>query len=317
MGVDPDVAVLHDVGDLARIVGGELESLRSSQGLLAARVGLLENGQLPVDPVRPEGLLYSSDLDGWELWTAYGPGRNETYGDGNNSLHHHHPNQLSDGWSDKVSLSATDYGEGVEKRFLSGALSTREKGWFFGFGDAPTAATIRFAADVLLNEFSHAVWYALWLRGKGGAGVHEVDMLEAFTAQTGVGKVTQIVHSAGAVNFLRAPWPFPDFDAGVTHNVWFECDRPGVSGPHAHIRMGIDDITYLDAQDTRSDRWWADDYGWDLIAQIQLGGNWVGDPRSPYAGFLQNGRTGKPVSEVPSWDGQSVMEFGNVMVTAR
>ena len=29
--------------------------------------------------------LYDSDLDGWRLWTAYGPAVNERYGSGNNS----------------------------------------------------------------------------------------------------------------------------------------------------------------------------------------------------------------------------------------
>ena len=130
--------------------------------------------------------LYDSDLDGWRLWTAYGPAVNERYGSGNNSKHWHDPAYVVASGKARI-LRAVDTGVGKEKRFMSGCLSTREapggRG-FMRFG--PGVDFLRFEFTVSISDWNHAVWPALWLRGDGGASVHEIDVLEGFTAQVGV-----------------------------------------------------------------------------------------------------------------------------------
>ena len=314
-----DLEVLN-VGNRTLDLDAEADALRVEIVDLESRLLFLESAPEPEpepdpDPERPEDILYDSDLDDWAIWSVYGPDNNETYGSGNNSLHYHSPTEVIE-TEDGVILTGTDFGEGVTKRFLSGAISTRETGVRFGFGDLIYGEGIRFAFDVTIDEYSHAFWPAIWLRGKGGSGVHEVDILEGFTAQTGVDRVTQIIHSDGKVNHIKAPWPYGELPAGKRCTVWYECFAPDIYGSKAQVRMGIDDVVNVDTQDSRSDGWWSDDYWWDCIAQIQLGGNWVGDPRKPYDGTLQNGNTAyaKPVSQVPSWDGDSNMTIHRVVV---
>jgi hypothetical protein len=264
-------------------------------------------------------VLLDTDADGWALWTTYGPGMNEKYGTGNQSKHHHHPSCVVSNVNERI-LEAVDRGAGERKRYQSGCLSTREaqggKG-FLRFSEG--VSSLRFAFDVTVSDWNHAVWPAVWLRGVGGAGVHEIDVLEGFTAQTGPDLYRFAVHSAGKINLIRDPVPGTPLKSGVRATVWAEVHRPGTLNPTcAVIRAGIDGRTTVEAPDSNTAAWWKDDYGWDLIVQQQIGGNWVGDPDiNPYAGFLQNGRRGKPPGEVPSWSGRSTLTVHRVQVIAR
>lgn len=268
-----------------------------------------------------EGLrvLHDTDRDGWDLWTAYGPRMNETYGSGNKSKHYHDPAYIVNDGNARI-LRAVDTGAGQAKRYRSGCLSTREatggRG-FFRFAD--DIYSIRFEFDVTISEWNHAVWPALWLRGVGGASVHEIDVLEGFTAQTGADLYRIAVHSGGKVNVLRDPMPGTPLKAGQRAVVWAEVFRPGTLDPAlAVIKAGVDDTVRVSAPDPHTASWWRDDYGWDMIVQEQIGGNWVGDPDiNPYNGLLQNGRTGKPPAVVPSWDGDSSMTVYSVKVVAK
>lgn len=261
--------------------------------------------------------LYDSDLDGWRLWTAYGPAVNERYGSGNNSKHWHDPAYVVAFGKARI-LRAVDTGVGKEKRFMSGCLSTREtpggRG-FMRFG--PGVDFLRFEFTVSISDWNHAVWPALWLRGDGGAGVHEIDVLEGFTAQVGVDLYRIAVHSAGKVNVLRDPWPGTPLKAGRKACVWTEIHRPGTLDPKlAFIRTGVDGTVTVAKGDPNTAGWWKANYGWDMIVQQQIGGNWVGDPEKPYQGKLQNGEPGLPASEVPTWRGDSSMTVYRVKVTA-
>lgn len=267
-------------------------------------------------------VLLDTDADGWELWTAYGPGMNETYGSGNNSKHYHHPSRVLTSGSARI-LEAVDTGAGQPKRYQSGCLSTREApngAGFFRFAD--DIRSLRFEFDVTVSDWNHAVWPACWLRGVGGAVVHEIDVLEGFTAQTGTNIYRFAVHSAGNVNVIRDPWPGTPLMPGERATVWVEIHRPGtLHATDAYIRAGIDSTTTVSAPDPYSAQWWADEYGWDLIVQQQIGGNWVGDPDVPYTGFLQNGQPGRPAEEVPTWQlatdgGYSTLTIHRVRVIA-
>ncbi len=267
-------------------------------------------------------VLHDTETDGWALWTAYGPGMNETYGAGNNSKHHHDPNRILAEGNARV-LEAVDLGVGEPKRYRSGCLSTREAPdgtGFFRF--AHDVRSLRFAFDVTISDWNHAVWPAVWLRGVGGAGVHEIDILEGFTAQSGTNLYRIAVHSAsslgGSYNTLHDPWPGTPLLPGVRATVWAEIHRPGsLNATQAFVRAGINDTTRVNTPDPHTEKWWTDAYGWDLIVQQQIGGNWVGDPDvNPYTGTLQNGQPGKPPSEVPSWSGISSMTIHRVLVTA-
>jgi len=268
-------------------------------------------------PAGGERVLLDTELDGWSLFTAYGPGMNETYGVGNNSKHHHHPSRVLTDGSARV-LEAVDTGEGQPKRYQSGCLSTREApngSGFFRF--ANDVRRLRFEFDVTISDWNHAVWPACWLRGVGGASVHEIDVLEGFTAQTGTNIYRFAVHSAGNVNAIRDPWPGTPLAADERATVWVEVHRPGtLHATLAHIRAGKNDTVTVSQPDLHTALWWADDYGWDVIVQQQIGGNWVGDPDLPYTGFLQNGRDGKPASQVPTWNGYSTMTIHRVRVIA-
>lgn len=261
--------------------------------------------------------LYDSDLDGWRLWTAYGPAVNERYGSGNNSKHWHDPAYVVASGKARI-FRAVDTGVGKEKRFMSGCLSTREapggRG-FMRFG--PGVDFLRFEFTVSISDWNHAVWPALWLRGDGGASVHEIDVLEGFTAQVGVDLYRFALHSAGKTNVLRDPWPGTPLKAGQKAYVWVEVHRPGTRDPErAFIRTGIDGKAMVEAADPNTAGWWKEGYGWDMIIQQQIGGNWVGDPEKPYQGKLQNGEPGLPASEVPTWRGDSSMTVYRVKVTA-
>ena len=261
--------------------------------------------------------LYDSDLDGWRLWTAYGPALNERYGSGNNSRHWHDPACVVASGTARI-FRAVDVGAGQAKRFRSGCLSTREAPDGKGFMRfAPGADCLRFEFTVSVSDWNHAVWPALWLRGDGGASRHEIDVLEGFTAQTGVDLYRFALHSAGKTNVLRDPWPGTPLKAGQKACVWVEVHRPGTRDPErAFIRTGIDGKAMVEAADPNTAGWWKEGYGWDMIIQQQIGGNWVGDPEKPYQGKLQNGEPGRPASEVPTWRGDSSMTVYRVKVTA-
>lgn len=261
--------------------------------------------------------LYDSDGDGWRLWTAYGPAVNERYGTGNNSKHWHDPAYVVASGKARI-FRAVDTGVGQAKRFMSGCLSTREASGGRGFMRfSPGIDFLRFEFTVTISDWNHAVWPALWLRGDGGAGVHEIDVLEGFTAQVGVDLYRFAVHSGGEVNVLRDPWPGTPLKAGRKACVWVEVHRPGTLDPNlAFIRAGIDGTATVEAADPNTAVWWKANYGWDMIIQQQIGGNWVGDPEKPYQGKLQNGTDGLPASEVPTWKGDSSMTVHRVKVTA-
>ncbi len=263
-------------------------------------------------------VLLDTDQDGWSLWTAYGPGMNERYGSGNNSRHYHHPSRVLVDGTARV-LEAVDTGEGEERRYQSGCLSTREApngAGFFRF--AEDKRSLRFEFDVSISDWNHAVWPACWLRGSpGGASAHEIDVLEGFTAQTGTNLYRFAVHSAGNVNVIRDPWPGTPLAAGERATVWVEVHRPGTLHiDQAVIRAGQGDTVIVEESDPHTAGWWTDDFGWDLIVQQQIGGNWVGDPDVSYAGVLQNGQPGRPVEEVPTWGGSSTMTIYRVRVVA-
>ncbi|HMP71926.1 MAG TPA: hypothetical protein PKE55_01550 [Kiritimatiellia bacterium] len=262
-------------------------------------------------------VLLDTEVDGWGLWTAYGPGMNERYGSANNSKHYHDPGRVMTVGTGRV-LEALDLGAGETKRYRSGCLSTREApggAGFFRFTN--DVRSLRFEFEVTLSDWNHAVWPACWLRGVGGASVHEIDVLEGFTAQTGTNLYRFALHSAGQNNVIRDPWPGTPLEAGERATVWAEVHRPGTRHPTlAWIRAGKNDTVTVNEPDPRTALWWADDYGWDLIVQQQIGGNWVGDPDAPYAGFLQNGQPGRPVNEIPTWSGFSSMTVHRVAVTA-
>ena len=262
-------------------------------------------------------VLLDTESDGWSLWTAYGPGMNERYGSANNSRHYHHPSRVLTNGAERI-LEAVDTGEGESKRYQSGCLSTREApngAGFFRFTN--DVRSLRFEFDITISDWNHAVWPACWLRGVGGAVVHEIDVLEGFTAQTGTNLYRFAVHPAGNINVIRDPWPGTPLAPEERVTVWVEIHRPGTRHETlATIRAGKNDLVTVNEPDPHTADWWADDYGWDLIVQQQIGGNWVGDPDLPYTGFLQNGQPGRPASEVPTWDGYSTMTIHRVRVIA-
>lgn len=264
-----------------------------------------------------ERILHDTEQDGWSLWTAYGPGMNERYGSANNSKHYHHPSRVLTNGAERI-LEAVDTGEGQPKRYQSGCLSTREApedAGFFRFTN--DVRSLRFEFEVTISDWNHAVWPACWLRGVGGAVVHEIDVLEGFTAQTGTNLYRFAVHSAGNINVIRDPWPGTPLAAGERAIVWVEIHRPGTRhAEQAHIRAGKNESVVVDEPDPHTADWWADDYGWDLIVQQQIGGNWVGDPDLPYTGVLQNGQPRRPAAEVPTWQGYSTMTLHRVRVIA-
>ena len=261
--------------------------------------------------------LYDSDSDDWRLWTAYGPSLNERYGSGNNSKHWHDPAYVVASGKARI-LRAVDTGVGNAKRFMSGCLSTREAAGGKGFMRfSPNVDFLRFEFTVSISDWNHAVWPALWLRGDGGASVHEIDVLEGLTAQVGVDLYRIAVHSGGKINVLRDPWPGTPLKAGQKACAWMEVHRPGTLDPKlAFIRAGVDETVTLEAGDPHTAAWWKENYGWDMIVQQQIGGNYVGDPEKPYQGKLQNGEAGLPASEVPIWQGDSSMTVYRVKVTA-
>lgn len=272
---------------------------------------------LTTGPALAGRVLLDTETDGWSLWTAYGPGLNERYGSANNSKHYHHPSRVLANGAERI-LEAVDTGVGEPKRYQSGCLSTREApdgAGFFRFTN--DVRSLRFEFDVTISDWNHAVWPACWLRGVGGAGVHEIDVLEGFTAQTGTNLYRFAVHPAGNINVIRDPWPGTPLPPGERATVWVEVHRPGTRHDTlAVIRAGKNDIVRVNEPDPHTAAWWTDDYGWDLIVQQQIGGNWVGDPDLPYTGFLQNGQPGRPASEVPTWDGHSTMTIHRVRVVA-
>ena len=288
-----------------------------SRSLLFAIVGVICALDANQHAAYAERVLLDTERDGWSLWTAYGPGMNERYGLGNNSKHYHHPSRVLTAGTARV-LEAVDTGEGETKRYQSGCLSTREAphgAGFFRFTN--DVRSLRFEFDVTISDWNHAVWPACWLRGVGGASVHEIDVLEGFTAQTGTNLYRFAVHSAGHINVIRDPWPGTPLAAGERATVWVEVHRPGTRHDTlAVIRAGKNDTVTVNEPDPHTAGWWADDYGWDLIVQQQIGGNWVGDPDLPYTGVLQNGQSGRPASEVPTWGGYSTMTIHRVRVVA-
>lgn len=262
-------------------------------------------------------VLLDTDRDGWGLWTAYGPDLNERYGSGNNSKHYHHPSRVLTNGAART-LEAVDTGVGEARRYQSGCLSTREAqngAGFFRFSN--DISSLRFEFEITISDWSHAVWPACWLRGVGGAGVHEIDVMEGFTAQTGTNLYRFAVHSAGHNNAIRDPWPGAPLPAGQRATVWAAVYRPGMLHTNdAVIRAGVDDTIVVNARDPYTADWWSDTFGWDLIVQQQIGGNWIGDPDLPYTGTLQNGNPGRPANEIPTWSGYSTMTIHRVRVVA-
>ncbi len=267
-------------------------------------------------------VLLDTAVDGWSLWTMYGPGMNATYGAGNNSKHYYHPQHVISNGTERV-LRAIDITRApgsysVTNRYQAGALSTREApngAGFFRFSN--DISSLRFEFEITISDWNHAVWPACWLRGVGGASKHEIDILEGMTAQTGTNLYHFAVHSAGHINAIMNSGSGVPLLAGQRAIVWAEVHRPGtLNASNVVIRAGVADLMAVSAEDRYTAQWWTNDYGWDLIANEQIGGNYIGDPDKDYDGTLQNGTTGLPPAEVPNWQGDSSMTVHRVRVIA-
>ncbi len=267
-------------------------------------------------------VLLDTAVDGWSLWTMYGPGMNATYGSGNNSKHYNHPQHVITNGGERI-LRAVDITRvpgsySVTNRYQAGALSTREAAngaGFFRFSN--DISSLRFEFEITISDWNHAVWPACWLRGVGGASKHEIDIFEGMTAQTGTNLYHFAVHSAGHINAIVNSGSGIPLLAGQRATVWAEVHRPGtLNASNAVIRGGVDDLVAISAEDRYTAQWWTNDYGWDLIANEQIGGNYVGDPDKDYNGTLQNGTAGLPPAQVPNWQGDSSMTVHRVRVIA-
>lgn len=290
------LAISHEVD--GKVTRTEIEglykrfaTLQVAQRELTDRLSTVEQGLdellTPLPEENVEDILTPDNFE------AYGIGNNETYGDANGSKHRHRSSHVM--WrvgslGVKLTASSPDVNQ-----FFSGAVSSRELNKTWGIEDGYDY--VRFEADVTLSDYNHAVWPAVWLRWQpGGASAHEVDMLEAFTAQTGPDIIRQTIHSNGSTNYLKDPYPGVTFPANTQHTIWYELHTDRT------VRMGVDGNVTVDATDDRMPDPRSGRY--DVCLQMQIGGNWVGDPAEPYNGYLQNGRAGKSADLVPSWNGE-------------
>ena len=155
-------------------------------GRMILRAGVLAAFSLlvPVSLRAAESrVLLDTAVDGWSLWTMYGPGMNATYGSGNNSKHYYHPQHVITNGSERI-LRAVDSTRvpgsySVTNRYQAGALSTREAAngaGFFRFSN--DISSLRFEFEITISDWNHAVWPACWLRGVGGSDSFAIPAVE-------------------------------------------------------------------------------------------------------------------------------------------
>jgi len=240
-----------------------------------------------------------------ELWTAYGPGVNETYGSGNNSHHRHDPQMVQWGHNTATLLAAK-----VDGEYLSGAISTREAPNGTGFYGIPADAYgINFWFDLELSDYNHAVWPSVWLRGEGGSSESEIDVMEGFFAQVLPEHITQTLHHHGSK--AGKSWPHPAVP--MRFSVAALITKEPAGGLRIRLSYAAPGDDHTATVDQTVDL--PQDYTWDIIAQQQIGGNWVGDPTKPYTGLLQNGQPGVHPNAITEWDGSvSTLTLHNIGV---
>ena len=227
-------------------------------------------------------LLWSDEFDDGSLdpaWSAY----HSTYGDGNNELQCHTPDNVSER-NGVLEITArrerVRCPNGSSREFTSGFLGTRETGTYF-----PRAARYEMRAKI---PHGQGLWPAFWLRHRDGSKVVEVDVMEYFHSQV-PGVTSQSVHverledDRKALTYLEDPtesdwhtWAveITDVDEGV------------------EFRFFTDDVETFSFVDTEPV--WATPVDptatFDIAVNLSVGGNWVGDPDDPLGVLAQRGR---------------------------
>ena len=245
----------------------------------------------PAPPPTVGSTVFVDGFDGpldTSTWKPY----HSTYGDGNNELQCHTPNNTatSGGVLHIAARRETVTCPGGSVRnFTAGFLGTRETGHYFPlFGRYEMRARL---------PHGQSLWPAFWLRHRKGAGVAEVDIMEYFHA-TVPGQTTGTLHLDGVKNISKKSQSFetPSADPGWhTWGVDITLDPAGI-----RFTFRLDGTAYHSYVDTKHA--WASkadpNATWDMALNMSVGGDYLGDPDGQL-GVLGNGRCGRPWGAAP------------------
>lgn len=255
----------------------------------------------------PEPYLYDKFEEfNTNRWRAY----HSTYGDGNNELQCHTPNnvKVEDGTL-VITAQRETYrcptGTNLNREWTSGFIGSRDTGTYY-----PLEARYEMEAKL---PHGQGLWPAFWLRhANGGAGNAEVDIMEYFHAEQ-PGQIRQSLHLRDGrltnrlkvASFFETPTNTPEW-----HVYAVEIER---------VSTGIEFRFYLDETLTGSyidtnPVWDTADpaHSWDIAINLSVGGDWIGHPDDPL-GYLRGvnrcSQGGTPPnlcnsSGIMRWDGQ-------------
>lgn len=227
----------------------------------------------PAAPPTTDGaLVWSDEFDGSKLNTAVWEPYHSTYGDGNNELQCHTPNNItvSDGTAKLTARRETvTCPGGSTRQYTSAFLGTRETGTYF-----PRWGRFEIRAKV---PHGQGLWPAFWLRHRSGSSTAEVDVMEYFHSQV-PGRSTATLHLDGRYNISKNTRWFesPSYRPGF--HTWAVEITPADNG--VLFRFFVDGTQMHSFVDTRH-RWAEQHSGknlWDIAVNLSVGGNWVGHP---------------------------------------
>ena len=241
-------------------------------------------------------------------WKPY----HSTYGDGNNELQCHTPNNVTATNGQLVITAQRETyrcptGTNLNREWTSGFIGSRDTGTYY-----PLEARYEMRAKL---PHGQGLWPAFWLRhANGGAGNAEVDIMEYFHAEQ-PGQVRQSLHLRDGrltnrlkvASFFETPTNTPEW-----HIYAVEIEQVTVG---IEFRFYIDNTltgSYIDTNPV----WDTADpaHSWDIAINLSVGGDWIGHPDDPL-GYLQGVDRCAQGGTVPDncvrngimrWDGTSI-----------
>lgn len=228
-------------------------------------------------------LLWSDEFDGKELDTDVWLPYHSTYGDGNDELQCHTPDnvEVSGG---RLMITArrepVRCPNGSLRQFSSGFVGTRETGTYFP----------RFARYEIRAKLPHGqgLWPAFWLRHRDGAKRAEIDVMEYFHAQH-PGLTTATLHVDGKVETRRHLVFEEPTDDPQWHTWTVEIERLDLGVQLSFARSSDDGDSRVSYRFVDREAAWAQDHRgedlFDIALNLSVGGRWAGDPDGPL-GYL-------------------------------
>jgi beta-glucanase (GH16 family) len=217
-------------------------------------------------------LAFADEFNGTTLNTSVWKPYHSTYGDGNNELQCHTPNNVTlSGGTMKITArrGTVTCPNGAVRNYSSAFLGTRETGTYF-----PAYGRFEIRAKV---PHGQGLWPAFWLRHRNGASTAEVDIMEYFHSQV-PGKTTGTLHLDGRYNLSKRTTWLETPTASPGWHTWAVDILPVSTG--VQFTFLLDGTAYHTYTDTQ--RKWASLVSssgmWDIAVNMSVGGDWVGDP---------------------------------------